>query len=348
LRSFDVPTAEAIDRYLNVVPGTKRGTPSVAPRKVLAMGAGGLTMIRSSDPKGYLIPDVGSFVWSSGLEGTLRPDTTTIVIADDGIVIRISAPDEFADHVFPALLSGRLGSVLMTHPSSDHITGLGIAGLLGSYGALTGAVGIGEPADSAARASSMIVDLLEDAPAFAGVEAGTRSGRADVAIPVMPRPAADASVAEIASRIAAISGLTDGELARVFRVARETFQRWRTGELTKPNVGNRRRLGLLLRLLDDLVDREVRVDQWLRNVSAIDRLTPYELLERGRLDDVEYLAAQVPGGALEEALADDGLPVTRAHGYPGFARRVDEPAVDVTADDEGWEEVEAEAIDDDD
>jgi hypothetical protein len=132
-------------------------------------------------------------------------------------------------------------------------------------------------------------------------------------------------------------------------VARETFQRWRTGELTNPNVGNRRRLGLLLRLLEDLEGREVRVDQWLRNVSAIDGLTPYELLERGRLDDVEHLAAQVPrDGASEQVLADDGLPVTRARGYPAFARRVDEPLVDVAEGDEGWEEVEAEAIDDDD
>jgi hypothetical protein len=160
--------------------------------------------------------------------------------------------------------------------------------------------------------------------------------------------AADASVAEITTRIAEIAVLSDGELARIFKVARETFQRWRTGELTNPNVGNRRRLGLLLRLLDDLEGREVRVDQWLRNVTDIESLTPYDLLERGRLDDVEHLAAQIPrDGTSEQVLADDGLPVTRAHGYPGFAPRADEPLIDVAGDDEGWEEVEAEAVDDD-
>lgn len=341
--------AEAIGRYLDIGPGSRGGATNVAPRKVLATSAHGSTTVRSSNPKGYLIPDVGSFVWPGGLEGTLRPDSTTVVIVDDGIVIRISAPEEFAEHVFPALLSGRLGSVVMIHPSHDHITGLGIAGMLGSYGALAGVVAIGELADPAASAPGMIVDLLEDAPAFAGAEARTAGASADVVAPVLPRPAADASVAEIAARIAAITGFTDSELARVFRVARETFQRWRTGELTNPHIGNRRRLGLLLRLLDDLNDRDIRVDQWLRNVSAIDSLTPYELLERGRLDDVEYLAAQIPHkGVSEQALAADGLPVTRAHGFPGFARRVDEPVIDAAGDYEGWDEVEAEAVDDDD
>src|SRR5688572_25953274 len=112
-----MPTAEAIEQYLDVGPGARTGVRNVAPRKVLATHAGGTTMVRSNNPRGYLIPDVGSFVWTGGLEGTVRPDTTTIIIADEGIVIRISAPEEYAAHVFPALLSGRLGSVVMTHPS---------------------------------------------------------------------------------------------------------------------------------------------------------------------------------------------------------------------------------------
>ena len=102
-------------------------------------------------------------------------------------------------------------------------------------------------------------------------------------------------------------------------------------------------------LLTDLASRDVRVDQWLRNVSDIEDLTPYELLERGRLDDIERLAAQLPADWKPRlATAPDGSPVTRADAFPAFALRRDEPAADLAqGDDEGWEEVEAEAADDD-
>lgn len=344
-----MPTAEAIEQYLDVPSHAGARAENVAPRKLLMTSVGGSTIVRSSNQKGYLIPDVGSFVSPGALDGTVRPDATTIVIAETGIVIRISAPEEIAEQIFPALLRNRLGFVAMTHPSRDHIASLGLAGLYGSYGALGGVIGAGPPVAPAAEASGLIVELLEDAPTLAGMRRpeGVRSLESPISAP--RTIGADASIAEIATRIAEITSLNDGELARVFNVARETFQRWRTGELTNPNVANRRRLGLLHRLLDDLAGREVRVDQWLRNVSDIESLTPYDLLERGRLDDVEHLAAQVPrDGTSEQVLADDGLPVTRAHGYPGFARRVDEPLIDVAGDDEGWEEVEAEAVDDDD
>jgi hypothetical protein len=343
-----MPTAEAIERYLDIPSHAGARAEHVAPRKMLMTSVGGSTIVRSSNPQWYLIPDVGSFVSPGALEGTVRPDATTIMIAETGIVIRISAPEGIAEQIFPALLRSRLGFVATSHPSQDHIASLGLAGLYGSYGALGGIIGVGAPVAPAAEAFGLM-ELLEDAPALAGTWTSEVDQSVELPASELRTIGADASVAEIATRIAEITGLSDGELARVFKVARETFQRWRTGELTNPNVGNRRRLGLLLRLLDDLEGRDVRVDQWLRNVSAIDSLSPYELLERGRLDDVEHLAAQIPGGrAPEPVLADDGLPVTRAHGYPAFARRVDEPLVDVAEDDEGWEEVEAEAIDDDD
>jgi hypothetical protein len=169
-----------------------------------------------------------------------------------------------------------------------------------------------------------------------------------------PRPLAtelraDASVAQIATRIAALSHLTDQELARLFRVARETYQRWRTGELTNPTQANRRRQGLLLRLLQDLDMRGVEVGEWLKNVSDIDNLTPYQLLERGRLDEVESLAAKLPGHPVPRTeVGDDRSPRTQALGLPVFGGRDREPAEDlVLEDDEGWVEVEAEAIEDD-
>jgi hypothetical protein len=343
-----MPTAEVIDRYLELPPHSKPRSSSVTPRKLLTTNTGGSTVVRSSNPKGYLIPDIGSFVFNSVHDGTVRPDTTTIVIGDAAIVVQISAAEEIAEHVFPALLGGRLGSVVMTHPSQDHLTGLGLHGLLGSYGALSGVLA-GAPAPvQRVDSPPLIVDLLEDAPAL--VIGGARKTVVNAPVESTTRVGADASVAEIASRIAELSGLTDGELARVFRVARETFQRWRTGELANPNPANRRRLGLLNRLLEDLEQRDVKVDQWLRNVSEIEDLTPYDLLERGRLDDVEFLAAHVqPRSQPKGDTAPDGSPVTRASGYPVFVPRREEPVTDLIAeDDEGWDEVETEPADDDD
>jgi hypothetical protein len=105
--------------------------------------------------------------------------------------------------------------------------------------------------------------------------------------------AADASVAEIASRIATLSNLSDDLLAKLFKVERETFCRWRTGVLTNPRVGNRQRLGLLLGLLQDLAGRQVSIKDWLLNFVSSQGLTPYELLDRGRIDEVAFLAASI-------------------------------------------------------
>ncbi len=105
--------------------------------------------------------------------------------------------------------------------------------------------------------------------------------------------AADASVAEIASRITTLSDLSDDLLAELFKVERETFCRWRTGILTNPRVGNRQRLGLLLELLQDLAGRQVNIKDWLLNFVTSQGLTPYQLLERGQIDEVAFLAASI-------------------------------------------------------
>ncbi len=105
--------------------------------------------------------------------------------------------------------------------------------------------------------------------------------------------AADASVAEIASRIATLSNLSDDLLAELFKVERETFCRWRTGVLTNPRVGNRQRLGLLLGLLQDLAGRQVNIKDWLLNFVTSQGLTPYQLLDRGHIDEVAFLAASI-------------------------------------------------------
>lgn len=107
----------------------------------------------------------------------------------------------------------------------------------------------------------------------------------------------DAPVFEVASRIAALSGLSDELLAELFKVERETFCRWRTGVLGNPRVGNRRRLGLVLTLLTELAEREVNIRDWLLNFTTPEGLTPYQLLDQGRLGEVAFLAASIGEGA---------------------------------------------------
>lgn len=116
----------------------------------------------------------------------------------------------------------------------------------------------------------------------------------------------DASIADIASRIAALSGLSDELLAELFKVERETFCRWRTGALTNPRVGNRRRLALLLGLVDDLAARQVSIKDWLLNSVTPEGFTPYDLLERGRIDEVAFLSASIG----ESPVARDARVVT--------------------------------------
>jgi len=136
-------------------------------------------------------------------------------------------------------------------------------------------------------ATSEMPTITAPAAAEIHTETEARSSTADA------RPAADAPVSDVASRIAALSGLSDELLAELFKVERETFCRWRTGALANPRVGNRRRLGLLLALLEELASRQVNIKDWLLNSVTPQGLTPYQLLDQGRIDDVAFLAASV-------------------------------------------------------
>jgi hypothetical protein len=117
---------------------------------------------------------------------------------------------------------------------------------------------------------------------------------------------ADAPVSDVASRIAALSAMSDELLADLFKVERETFCRWRTGALPNPRVGNRRRLGRLLRLLEDLSARDINIKDWLLNSITPYGATPYQLLARGRIDDVAFLATAI---GEEEVQRDSRLSV---------------------------------------
>ena len=309
-------TKDLSGSYLALPAMIGAGASAVAPRKLVGYLQGEQTLVRSSNPEGYLIPDIDLFSGFGWREGTASPEATAIEMGKTGIVVHLLhgegmiAPIVQQDQAFG-------GSILVfPHPESVHAEVWGPHGrvpttpLGGSFGAL--------------ESVSSISDLATELPA-------------------------DASVAEIATRIGGISNLSDGDLAQLFGVARETFQRWRTGELVKPTRANRRRLGLLLRLLEDLDRREVQVSEWLRNVTEIDDLTPYELLKRGRLDDAEHLAARLPSTSAPRILEGaDGMAVTHATDLPTCAPRRGEPAEDlVLEDDEDWVEIETEAVEDD-
>jgi transcriptional regulator with XRE-family HTH domain len=129
--------------------------------------------------------------------------------------------------------------------------------------------------------------------------------------PVVRRTQAseDASVSAIASRIAELSGLSDQQLADLFKVERETYCRWRTGALTNPRVGNRQRMALLESLMEDLDRRQIVIKDWLLNRVIEDGKTGYELLRLGRIDRVAFLSlmqdeASPPRGAELRSVAD--------------------------------------------
>jgi len=308
------------------------GASAVASRKLIGYYThGGQPLVRSSDPEGYFIPDLDSWGAVGWSQGTALPEATAFEMGKDVMVFRFLRSSDVVPVVRHQSLDGGnifLFTNLAPSPGDD-------------WGAQGAVHELSDPIGSIARyivqSSSGIVQsqhIKRQSTTADGLATELR---------------ADASVAEITTRIATLSRLTDQELARLFRVARETYQRWRTGELTNPTQANRRRQGLLLRLLQDLDMRGVEVGEWLKNVSDIDNLTPYQLLERGRLDEVESLAAKLPGHPVPRTeVGDDRSPRTQAPGLPVFGGRDREPAEDlVLEDDEGWVEVEAEAIEDD-
>lgn len=142
-----------------------------------------------------------------------------------------------------------------------------------------------------------------------------------------PLPA-DAPVQAIASRIRELSGLSDSRLAGIFKVTRETFNRWRSGAMTNPTEGTRRRVVMVLHLLEELAAQEVNINDWLQNPSPANGISPYDLLKRGRIDDAAYAAAAIGQAPLL-----------------GRSNIGEEPLV-FDDDDEGWESFDLEVADD--
>jgi hypothetical protein len=114
------------------------------------------------------------------------------------------------------------------------------------------------------------------------------------------------TVADVATSIKQVSGLSDSQIAGIFPapVARETFLRWRHGSAERPTEANLRRLGLLKRLFDDLAERVTQPRTWLLALGESSGATPYELLRAGRLADVENMVALLPSPAQPEGAID--------------------------------------------
>lgn len=147
-----------------------------------------------------------------------------------------------------------------------------------------------------------------------------------------PPLAPGASVVAIASRIHGLSGLSDEELAAIFKVTRETFNRWRSGALNNPTPGSRRRLGLVLRVLEEGHAHGVNLKDWLLNtLPSPEGLTPYELLQKGHIEEVAYLAAELGAKDLQAQQASE------------------EPLEDdlIFGDDDFWTSSDLEGVDDD-
>ena len=130
---------------------------------------------------------------------------------------------------------------------------------------------------------------------------------------------AGASVSDLARRAKDASQLTDDQLAAMFPgdLARETFQRWRTGRAERPTEGNLRRLGLLHQLFEDLAARVAEPRNWLLQFGpSIDGKKPYDLLLAGRFSEVQNLVASLPAlaaAAEGQALEPDLGPIPHDH-----------------------------------
>jgi hypothetical protein len=317
---------------LTAIPSGAFQAPKVSRRKLLVSTLAGHHNFRSADPDGYLMPDLYTgevFIGGKWGRCTARPEQAELDIGTDTIGM---------------VLRGRIQPDVRSHPT----------GFADFVLVIPQSYPQAAPELSAVPLYTDPAHVLHPQPVFPVAEDSLQS-LVERGLPPAREPStveqklpADATAQQTAARIAELSDMSDGELARPFNVTRETFCRWRTGQLRSPTAANRRRLGLLARLLEEVAGREVAVDQWLRNVSEIDALTPYQLLERGRIDDAELLAARLPGGVAErEEIGADGAALTSVATLPAFARGEQEQAVLEADEDDDWLDVDADVVEDD-
>lgn len=262
-----------------------------------------------SPSSSYLLPELAT---SSLVRREARSGAGALRFTGNDVVEVLDEIDD-AD-ALAALLSGM----------NVRVAGVGAVGGSFALDALAGFLATGILSHVTLQVSATSVRTIAP-PAVVAVTAADEAlaAVAPTDAPMAEPLAPDAPVSAIATRIAELSGLSDEQLAELFKIQRETYCRWRLGTLSNPRVGNRRRLGLLLSLLEELATRQINVKDWLLNAIVVDDLTPYQLLERGRIGDVAYAAA-----SLRETQA--------AERDPRVAAGVEEGLLEF-GDDDAWE-----------
>jgi transcriptional regulator with XRE-family HTH domain len=134
------------------------------------------------------------------------------------------------------------------------------------------------------------------------------------------------SIPAIAQGVRSMSGLSASDLAKIFPVARESYQRWASG-LIEPSHPNLKRLLALQQLLEAVALRVDNVRTWLLAPSG-ESLSPYDLLCRGELSAVWNLIMRLPSRSPYQPYRD-------AEGEFGF--RVRDSVHSDNAPTEEWE-----------
>lgn len=237
----------------------------------------------------YLLPErYEADAWVNRLVGARKAGRMGVAISKDGVVhIDATGQDEDAIERWRAYGLGLMAATAAVAPA--------IAAGVFAGAAASRAVEKLIERRIERRRSELAAPAATSDPA-ARVLSGTALAPAPAQVVLKEAPSAGAaSVSAVASRIAELSGLSDQQLANLFKVERETYCRWRTGALTNPRSGNRQRLALLQRLMEDLAQRGIPIKDWLLNSIAEEGKTAYELLEQGRIDRVAFLSLAVGG-----------------------------------------------------
>jgi hypothetical protein len=313
---------------------------------------GGEMVARPSVTAHYLVPDLEmglqgiELAYDFDRTGTRRRDVRLQFDADRGeVLVRMIVPMEAADRTLYELQQA-------WHNVWDLRELFGVVLKAVSEVARAASKAASQGVETMPKAVGASAALISEGMAVALREATRLSTPHSTVMPAIepvPPPAsfdrlpADASVARVATRLAELTGLSDRELGQLFpgQVSREHFHRWRSGKSDNPTAANRRRLWFLLTLIERLAQGGVSVDDWIRNPTAIDDLTPLDLLRLGRFDEVERLAAWVISRPeRKEIMSVEGRPVLPEHGPASFAPRSDEPTADLVFEKEHWIETE--------
>jgi hypothetical protein len=340
--------------------GTTRGAVKSAVAEAL-FAFGGEVISRPSATGQYLVPNLEVELEAADLAhgfGTRSPRVLDIQFNTDRgeVIVRLIVPEDAVEQAVSE----------MQHASRS-IWNLGELSGLARGSAFEAGRAAGRALAEAAQVTPKVIAETAQITAKSLAETAKRSSVLSTGARAMPAPAAapapetsdplpaDASVAQLATRLSELTGLHDDQLAQLFfgqgsreRVSREHYQRWRTGKKDNPTAGNRRRMWFLVRLFERLAQGEVGIRDWIRNATQIDDLTPFELLRLGRFDEVEHLAARlVPSREAVEVINAEGLPVLLDQGPPSFTPRSEEPTTDLIFEEEkdDWVEIEDETDD---